>query len=224
MTQTPIPAASRFFGYGSLVNLATHDYPDPISASLTGWRRVWRHAMTRPVAFLSVEPCPHTTIHGITAQVPHNNWTALDLREHAYLRRDVSAQFNQPTAVYEANPAHTASPSTGHPILLSYLDVVVAGFATLMGHCPISGGPAHFFATTTGWGTILDDRAVPLYPRAQPLHPDTRAIVDSALASLSVPVQPAKSARLLVDAIRFSAATAASLHHAVGHDQRDKPE
>lgn len=224
MTQTPVPTASRFFGYGSLVNLATHDYPETMPATLTGWRRVWRHALARPVALLSVEPCPHTTLHCITAQVPHNDWTALDLREHAYLRRDVSAQFNQPTAVYQTNPAHTAPPSTDHPILLSYLDVVVSGYTTLMGHCPISGGPAHFFDTTTGWGTILDDRAAPFYPRAQPLHPDTRAIVDSELASLSVPVQPAKSARLLVDAIRFRAPTTASLHDSVGHNQRDKSE
>ncbi len=224
MTKPEIPAAPRFFGYGSLVNLATHDYPDPLPATLIGWRRVWRHALTRPVAFLSVEPCPHSTLHGITAQVPGSDWAALDLREHAYLRRDVSTQFNQPTAVYEANPTHTVPPSTGHPILLSYLDVVVAGFATLMGHHPKSGGSAHFFATTTGWGPILDDRADPLYPRAQPLHPDIRAIVDAALASLSVPVQPAKSARLLFDAIRASVPAAATPHDAIRHDQRDKPE
>jgi hypothetical protein len=215
----------RFFGYGSLVNLATHDYPDPMPAALTGWRRVWRHALARPVAFLSVEPCPQTTLHGITAQVPRGDWAALDLREHAYLRRDVSAQFHAPTAVYEANPSHTAPPSTNHPILLSYLDVVVAGFAKLMDDNPNSGGPAHFFATTTGWGPVLDDRAAPLYPRAQPLQPDTRLIVDAALAALAVPVQPAQSARLLVDAIRASRpATTASLHNTVGHDQRDQPE
>lgn len=216
---------ARFFGYGSLVNLATHDYPDPTGATLTGWRRVWRHALARPVAFLSVEPCAHTTLHGITAQVPRGDWAALDLREHAYLRRDVSAQFHTPTAVFEANPSHTAPPSTGHPILLSYLDVVVAGFATLMGDDPNSGGAAHFFATTTGWGPVLDDRAAPLYPRAQPLHPDTRATVDAALTTLAVPVQPSQSARLLVDAIRASGpAAATSLHDTVGHDQRDQPE
>jgi len=186
----------RFFGYGSLVNLATHHYPNAQPATLTGWRRVWRHAKARPVAFLSVEP-HDSTIHGITAEVPNADWTALDQREHAYIRRDVTHQFDSPTAVYEANPAHTAPASKGHPILLSYLDVVVAGFSTLK-----SDGPDHFFSTTTGWGPVLDDRANPLYPRAQPLLPKTAATVDEWLKALAVPVQPAENARLLVDAIQ----------------------
>ncbi len=195
----------RFFGYGSLVNLTTHIYPDPVPATLTGWRRVWRHAKARPVAFLSVEPCDATTLHGITAQVPNADWAALDLREHAYTRRDVTDQFEISTAVYEADPAHTVPPSVGHPILLSYLDVVIAGYATLMGEV----GPEHFFATTTGWGPVLDDRDDPLYPRARPLTEQTRATVDAALKTLAVPVQPAQgTARLLVDAIRSGGPTA----------------
>lgn len=176
----------RFFGYGSLVNLATHTYPDPTPAQLSGWRRVWRHAKARPVAFLSVEPCPNTILHGITAQVPNADWGALDAREHAYLRRDVTDQFASQTAVYEANPDHTAPPSTGHPILLSYLDVVIAGYIALMG----DAGPAHFFDTTTGWGPITDDRAQPQYPRAQPLSEKTRACVDDAIATLFLDVRP----------------------------------
>ena len=200
MTQTP-SIHPQFFGYGSLVNLATHDYVDPTLATLSGWRRVWRHAKARPVAFLSVESCAETTLLGITAKVPNADWTALDLREHAYLRRDVSAQFDHPTAVYEANPDHTSPPSVAHPILLSYLDVVIAGYQDICG----PDGPAHFFATTTGWGPVLDDRSDPIYPRAQPLTPKTRGIVDEALNSLSVLVQPAK--RALVDAIRSSSAT-----------------
>lgn len=185
----------QFFGYGSLVHLATHDYTSPTPDTLRGWRRIWRHAAARPVAFLSVERHPATTLHGITAQVPHGDWAALDLREHAYLRRDVSDQFTNPTAVYEANPAHTAAPSTRHPILLSYLDVVIAGYSALR-----PDGAAHFFATTTGWGPVLDDRDDPLYPRAQPLQPATRKAVDTALAALSVPILPADKAT--VEAIR----------------------
>jgi len=191
----------RFFGYGSLVHLGTHDYPDPQPATLTGWRRVWRHAKARPVAFLSVEPCANTTLHGITAQVPNADWAALDLREHAYNRRDVTAQFGVDTAVYEADPNKTQDPSVGHPILLSYLDVVIAGYQTLR-----HDGAAHFFATTHGWGPVLNDRDDPLYPRAKPLSAQTRTVVDNALSDLSVPVHPPE--RTLVDAIRNSAATA----------------
>ena len=29
----------RFFGYGSLVNRDTHDYPNAVRATLSGWRR-----------------------------------------------------------------------------------------------------------------------------------------------------------------------------------------
>lgn len=188
----------RFFGYGSLVNLATHAYPDPKRATLRGWRRVWRHAKARPVAFLSVEPCPDTVLHGITAAVPDQDWIALDAREHAYLRRDVTDQFNHPTAIYEANPDHTAPPSAAHPILLSYLDVVIAGYSELYG----ADGPAHFFDTTHGWGAVVDDRAAPLYPRAQPLSAATRDCVDEALSRLAIAVQPAE--RALVDRISRS--------------------
>lgn len=191
----------RFFGYGSLVNLATHGYPDAKPATLTGWRRVWKHSAARPVAFLSVEPCTPTRLLGLTASVPNADWAALDLREYAYLRRDVSDQFETQTAIYEANPNHTAPPSTMHPILLSYLDVVIAGYDDQFGDM----GPAHFFDTTFGWGPVLDDRADPLYPRAQPLTSKNRQIVDAGLAALSVAVQPAK--RATVNAIRGASPT-----------------
>jgi hypothetical protein len=206
MTQAPT-IHPQFFGYGSLVNLATHDYVDPTPATLKGWRRVWRHAKARPVAFLSVEPCANTVLHGITAKVPNADWAALDAREHAYLRRDVTAQFHHPTAVYEANPEHTSAPSVAHPILLSYLDVVTAGYHGIYG----DDGVAHFFSTTVGLGPVLNDRADPLYPRAQLLSTRTRNTVDAALSTLAVAVHPAEGA--LVDAIRGSAATLSAGHN-----------
>ncbi|WP_010137298.1 hypothetical protein [Oceanicola sp. S124] len=46
-------------------------------------------------------------------------------------------------------------------------------------------GVARFFETTDGWGApIRDDRAAPLYPRAQKLSPAERALVDRWLAKL----------------------------------------
>lgn len=171
----------RFFGYGSLVNLNTHDYPNVEQATLKGWRRVWKHHLDTPVAFLSVEP-HDTTLHGITAAVPNADWAALDKREHAYLRRDVSDQFTSQTAVYEGNPECIAPAGCDHPILLSYLDVVIGGYATLMGDT----GPAHFFETTSDWASVLDDRDDPQYPRAQPLTDPIRETVDSALKQLGI--------------------------------------
>jgi len=175
----------RFFGYGSLVNLGTHDYHAPRPARLSGWRRVWRHSSRRPVAFLSVTRCEATAIDGIIAEVRGADWAALDAREAAYIRRDVTHQVEHdgtpmPTALYEAAHGHIAPPSANHPILLSYLDVVVQGFLTQFGE----GGVARFFETTDGWGPVLNDRAAPRYPRHRDLSTSERDLVDHHLAAL----------------------------------------
>jgi len=171
-----------FFGYGSLVNLATHDYPNARPATLTGWRRIWRKTAQGPQAFLSVERADGVQIAGVVADVPGADWAALDLREAGYERHDVSHLIGHdgvvgPTSVYEVRDAHLQD--ANNPILLSYLDVVVQGFLRVHG----KKGVAAFFATTAGWDTpILDDRANPRYPRHQPLTADERALVDSHLA------------------------------------------
>ncbi len=170
-----------FFGYGSLVNLGTYDYAHPRPASLQGWRRIWQRTNLREVAYLSVVPDPTATIQGVVAQVPNANWAALDQREAAYQRHDVSAAMGQgQTAVYQVKPAHLA-PQGQHPILLSYLDVVVQGYLHVFGEA----GVGHFFETTAGWGTpIQNDRDDPIYPRHQRLTSDERALVDDHLAAV----------------------------------------
>jgi len=168
-----------FFGYGSLVNLATHDFLNPRKARLTGWRRIWEQAATRPVAFLSVHQADGA-IDGLICDVPNADWAALDEREHAYRRHDVSDTLGGQTAIYQADPTKTAPPSTGHPILLSYLDVVVQGFLQNFGE----QGVADFFASTDGWGPIKDDRNAPHYPRHQVLSPNETALVDKHLAAI----------------------------------------
>lgn len=174
----------RFFGYGSLVNLATHGYADPAPAKLTGWRRTWVQSALRPIAFLSVEPDPDTVIDGITAAVPGGDWSALDAREAVYDRHDVTTavQPQSPSvATYRAKAEHLGSANPEAAILLSYLDVVVQGFLRIHG----TKGAEAFFATTRGWQTpIRNDRAAPLYPRHQTLTPAETATVDAALARL----------------------------------------
>lgn len=166
-----------FFGYGSLVNLATHDYPNPRKARLKGWRRIWRHANTREVAFLSVHQAKGE-IDGLICDVPNADWAALDQREHAYNRHDVSAQLGRQTAIYQADPDKIAPPSIGHPILLSYLDVVVQGFLQHYGE----QGVEDFFTSTDGWGPIKNDRANPVYPRHMVLTKEETDLVDHHLA------------------------------------------
>lgn len=178
-----------FFGYGSLVNRATHDFARPQPARLIGWRRVWRHTGLRPVAFLSAVPDAGCSIDGLIAQVPRGDWAALDEREWAYDRVPVTEavrhDLREPAqiAVYAVPEGRDAAPSRAHPILLSYIDVVVQGFLREFG----GAGAERFFETTAGWDApVLNDRAEPRYPRHQRLEPEETMLVDAALAARNV--------------------------------------
>ncbi|MBL4918154.1 gamma-glutamylcyclotransferase family protein [Szabonella alba] len=187
--------APHFFGYGSLVNRATHDYPAARPARLRGWRRVWVHTPARDLAFLSVRrdaraeiagaEIAGAEIEGLVAEVPGADWSALDAREFAYARHPVMADLTSgaplSAQVYAVPEADQQPASPAHPILLSYLDTVVQGFLREFG----AAGAAAFFATTDGWDApIRDDRAAPLYPRAQVLTDAERAVVDTFRATL----------------------------------------
>lgn len=176
-----------FFGYGSLVNAATHDFSDPHPARLKGWRRAWRHTDLREVAFLTAIPDPTTEIEGMIAHVPGGDWEKLDEREWAYDRVSATDQITHfvrheiEIAVYAVPEHRHRDPSRAYPILMSYLDVVVQGYLREFGQ----DGADRFFATTDGWeAPILDDRAAPRYPRHQQLRPEETAFVDDRLTAL----------------------------------------
>ena len=180
-----------FFGYGSLVNSTTHDFANPHRAQLSGWRRVWRHTVLRPVAFLTVVPDPQTTIDGMIAHVPDDDWQALDQREWAYDRVPATQAVSHPLtheieiAVYAVPTGKHGARDAQHPILLSYLDVVVQGYLHEYGAI----GADRFFATTDGWqAPILNDRATPRYPRHQQLNDQETAFVDTRLATIAANV------------------------------------
>ena len=87
--------------------------------------------------------------------------------------------------LYAVEPHHAADDGAGHPILLSYLDTVVQGYLREFG----TRGARRFFDTTDGGEmTVLDDRAAPVYPRAQSLRPEETRFVDDALARLGVAI------------------------------------
>lgn len=172
------------FGYGSLVNRATHGYTHVCRARLAGWRRAWRHTRLRKLAYLSVEPAPGAVLEGLIAAVPGQDWAALDDRERAYDRHAVGdgVEHGAPQALdirlYAVPDTHAAAPSVTHPILLSYVDVVVQGYLREYGEA----GARRFFETTHGWDApILNDRARPIYARHQTLKADERAFVDHEL-------------------------------------------
>jgi hypothetical protein len=171
------------FGYGSLVNPATHAYGKLHPAALPGWRRVWRHVEGRSVAFLTVTRDPSCRIEGVIAPVPGVEWTELDFRERSYVRESATGIEHSLTGTPDIRFYHAPEslhrPITGHhPILLSYLDVVVQGYFRLGGAATVSA----FFATTEGWNApVLNDRGNPRYPRHQVLTAEETALADACL-------------------------------------------
>ncbi len=183
-----------FFGYGSLVNRHTHAFPEASPARVRGWRRVWRETDLRPAAFLSVVPDPDGILDGLIAAVPNGDWAALDAREYAYDRHPVALADLETDApevaevqLYATRPEISRpAGNPDHPILLSYLDVVVQGYLHQFGE----DGVTRFFQTTSGWhAPILNDRDAPIYPRAQTLTRTETALVDDWLARLSAVIQ-----------------------------------
>ena len=169
----------RFFGYGSLVNRATQDYPNVQRLRVKGWARAWRHTSLRDVAFLTAVRDPKSEIDGLSADVPNADWAALDEREFAYDR--VPLDDHQNTVIYEIPEGKHVTASAAHPILLSYLDVVVQGYLSEFGE----DGAKRFFDTTYGWDApILNDRHAPIYPRHQVLSRTQRAFVDESVSTL----------------------------------------
>ena len=79
-----------FFGFGSLVNIATHKYVAITPARVVGWSRAWVNNNTYDHAFLSVIPSPEVSIQGLFAAVPNDDWAELDEREAGYKRRTLS--------------------------------------------------------------------------------------------------------------------------------------
>ncbi len=172
-----------FFGYGSLVHRGTHDYPDASRAQLSGWRREWCATTLRDVAFLSVKPCEKTIIDGLVARVPNADWSALDIRERAYDRHEVSdrievAKDMAPQIQVYAVANQNRDGTSPRVLLLSYIDVVVQGFLREFGNA----GVRRFFETTDGWqANVVDDRSDPRYSRHQSLTPSEREFVDHLL-------------------------------------------
>lgn len=179
--------SAYFFGYGSLVNRATHAYPQVAPAVATGWRRAWVFTSARRHAYLTALRAPGHQIEGLIAAVPDGDWAALDAREAAYDRIPDTDNIRHTEANVEgisiyAVPTKVASDiAAEHPILLSYLDVVLQGYLREFG----TEGAENFIATTDGWhAPVLDDRSAPIYKRHQRLDPADTAFVDAALERL----------------------------------------
>jgi len=179
-----------FFGYGSLVHKGTHDHDNHAPARLQGWKRVWVATPARALPYLSVIRDDDSAIDGLIAEVPDQDWEALDQREAAYQRVPLGPELTHHmddmptgslTVVYSVAPDEQQPVSEKNPILLSYLDVVVQGYFDVFG----PAGVDHFFTTTYNWtGSYLDDRASPIYPRAQLCDTGLQAQTDARVKEL----------------------------------------
>ena len=164
----------KVFGYGSLVNRRTQSFGGE-ATTLAGWQRVWVTTKVRPAAYLSVMP-GDGSIEGLAFHVPVADRADLDKREAQYVKLSEGDMtiYSVPEDSFAEGQA---------PILQSYLDVVLQGFLAEFGEA----GLEDFMATTHGWERgIRDDRAAPIYPRAQTLTSDERAMFDALLASVPV--------------------------------------
>ena len=179
--QSPTPAV---FGYGSLVNRATHACAPARTARIRGWRRAWRYTPHRAGPFLTAVASPGDAIDGLIADIPGGDWAALDLREAGYDRLATP----EPGVMIYAVPDHGPVSMEGRaPILLSYVDVVFQGYLREFGPAGLEG----FVATTDGWEIpILHDRAAPRYPRHQRLSPDETARTDALLREIGAIILP----------------------------------
>ena len=189
------------FGYGSLVNKDTLATGTPaIRVRVAGWRRAWRHSGL--TAFgrrctLTVYRDPDSAIDGVVIAQPLDTLPALDRREGQYGRHPVETgalEWLDPRPdgwpapfVYVGNDEHRRPGDAEHPVMLSYLDVVIAGFLRTFGET----GADRFRHTTDDWHVpVLNDRAAPRYPRALSLNSGERGRVDRFLDELEiVPVQ-----------------------------------
>ncbi len=169
-----------FFGFGSLVNTATHRYEMLAPARVNGWARTWIHHELYSHSLLSVLPEPGTHIDGLMARVPGADWAELDQRENGYQRQPLSGQdWQADTAHLNESDVQMYKHASGgfaqpdKPILWSYLETVLYGYYRVFG----SSGVAAFMASTRHWTDVLDDRSAPQYPRYIPVEGAAAAAV-----------------------------------------------
>lgn len=190
-----------YFGYGSLVNQATHrtDIAHYSKVRLKGWRRHWlprSNGFGGPAALLSVVRDADSEIEGLVVTDFARNLPALDERERNYKREELpvssltipdnqkNAEFDgikSPKAqIYVATqkPEYTASNES--KILRSYLDAVMQGYLNNFGR----EGLLRFIETTDNFEIgILEDRGGPRYPRSVLISSSERQLFDELAPS-----------------------------------------
>ena len=185
-----------YFGYGSLVNLATLQTPyiSAHRARLHGWKRAWlsrpkivgSYAPIEGLAFLSVEPCEDSIIEGMVIVDHHSSLPDLDKREVLFERVALergSVEFLDDRTLADEHDVFTyvaQQPKANQQarILRSYLDVVMRGYHHQFGET----GVRDFIQSTANFDCLIhEDRDKPVYPRSIPLEDSEALLYDSLL-------------------------------------------
>lgn len=183
--------AQHYFGYGSLVNAGTRQPGEQgVRAVLTGWRRTWTHFYDAPPRdpgrSLSIRKDPGCRIAGMVIELQDDALPRLDERERGYDRLELDgAAFEllngeslDSVYVYRSRSFMPDNGLQTHPILRSYMDVVMQGYRDNFG----DQGLEDLLATTDHWtGAVREDREAPIYPRAVTLRPGEHDLFDQAL-------------------------------------------
>jgi glutathione-specific gamma-glutamylcyclotransferase len=187
----PIVNSDSVFAYGSLVNSRAR--PSGVHwepGILSGWVRQWMHCVETPqgkVCALTVSPYARVEIAGAVLFQSAHGLAELDERESGYRRVRVPVRLERPGPItaeidcftYIGDSTHHKHGSDEYPIWRSYLDCVLAGYFEVGGREAME----NFIASTQGWDApILDDRRMPLYPRAVALTSDLERGIDDTLA------------------------------------------
>lgn len=196
---SPDEGLVAYFGYGSLVNRATHrtEIVDAMPARLLGWRRSWCPPPTisaASMALLSVRRMAGAGCDGLLVIDRAGNLAAVDRREARYRRvtldpSEIECRGVLPDCeiyVYEvaAEPPAVENPPA---ILRSYLDAVMQGFRVEHGETGLN----RFVEETNGFHLhIHDDRAQPRYPRAVRIESHEAELFEAALARRAGRMRP----------------------------------
>ncbi|TBR43919.1 gamma-glutamylcyclotransferase [Marinomonas agarivorans] len=165
------------FGYGSLISATsrakTGETGQTWPVLLSGYQRYWS-IMTSEFGMSSVAVVrdENANCNGVLIEIDENELPAFDEREQGYQRALISPsqlKTYQGRSLPEGDvwiyySQTITHPSQHCPIVLSYLDVILAGCLDI-GH-----DFAHDFVhMTQGWQhELVNDRQEPRYPRVQP--------------------------------------------------------
>ncbi len=191
-----------YFGYGSLVNRATHrtDIIGYSKVTLKGWRREW---LARPnnsfgkVVLLSVKRCENSEIDGLVVIDHARNQASLDERESNYDRHIVAEssitehnstigdintiRAKEKTSIYVAIPFPQPEEYEQYRILRSYLDAVMQGYLNKFGQ----EGVARFVNSTDNFEIgVREDRKDPRYPRSVATTQKEQSLFESLVPNI----------------------------------------